>query len=139
MGALGLGLALSTIDKRIWDLVFAGTIFYLCGFMLVDRGRRTVLGYHPDLYLAVERQISEDDLRPELLVHHPSRQPEYSGWYAFAKEQDENSPDLVAWSMQDLVDHAPEAAHPFREGCGRWRWEQTERAYVPACSHQTPG
>ena len=74
-----------------------------------------------DLYLAFARPVSKGIERPAVLVHRHSKQPEYSGWYAYASEQDEHSDDLVVWSMKDLVDHSPEAARPLREGHGEWK------------------
>ena len=92
------------------------------------RRQKHTFGFNPDLYLAVARPVSEGNERPELLVHRPSKQPEYSGWYAYASE-DERSRDLVVWSMKDLIEHSPEAARPLREGHGDWKWDQTQRAY----------
>ncbi len=57
------------------------------------------------------------------------REPEYSGWYAYASEQDVASGDLVAWSLKDLIDHFPEAVRPFREGDGTWSWDHSQRTY----------
>jgi hypothetical protein len=85
----------------------------------------------PDYYLAVDRRIGEENRRPELLIHRPSKKPEYSGWYAYASDPDERPGDLVAWSMKDLIDHSPEAVHPLREGGGRWRWDEHRGTYRP--------
>ncbi len=97
--------------------------------ILSKRRAKQAFGFDPDLYLAVARPVTESTERPELLVHHRNEQPEYSGWYAYASERDEGSDDLVAWSMKDLVDHAPEAARALREGHGKWKWDHAERAY----------
>lgn len=95
----------------------------------VSRRRQTrTLGFDPDLYLAVGRGVSEEDRRPQLLLYQPSEQPEYSGWWAYASEED-RSHRFVAWSLKDLIDQAPEAAQPLREGQGRWRWDPAEGAY----------
>jgi hypothetical protein len=107
-GALGGALALWAIVSR--------------------RREKHTLGFDPDLYLAVGRPVSEGDERPKLLVHRHTKQPEYSGWYAYASEQD-CSGELVVWRMRDLVDHSPEAARPLREGHGDWRWDRAQRAY----------
>jgi hypothetical protein len=93
------------------------------------RRERRTLGFDPDLYLAVARPVSEGSRPPDLLVHHDSKQPEYSGWYAYATEREEGSDDLIVWSMRDLVDHAPEAASALREGHGTWQWDPAQRAY----------
>ncbi|MDQ6805920.1 MAG: SRPBCC domain-containing protein [Actinomycetota bacterium] len=93
------------------------------------RRRQTrTLGFDPDLFLAVGRGVSEEDRRPEWLLYQPSEQPEYSGWWAYASEED-RSHRFVAWSLKDLIDQAPEAAQPLREGQGRWRWDQANGAY----------
>jgi hypothetical protein len=97
--------------------------------VVLKRREKHTFGFNPDLYLAVARPVSEGDERPELLVHRHSKQPEYSGWYAYASEHDERSDDLVAWTMRDLVDHSPEAARPLREGHGDWKWDRAQRAY----------
>ncbi len=96
---------------------------------LARRRERATFGFDPDMYLAVARPVSEGQHPPELLVHHNPTQPEYSGWYAYATEHEEGSSDLVAWSMRDLVDHAPEAAAVLREGHGKWKWDHAQRAY----------
>jgi len=93
------------------------------------RRERRTLGFDPDLYLAVDRPVSEGSRPPDLLVHHDSKQPEYSGWYAYATERERGSEDLIVWSMRDLVDHAPEAASALREGHGTWQWDPAQRAY----------
>lgn len=135
MAIFASAIALSAIDERLGRFALAVTYVYLIGFMVrviaSERHQRKALGFHPDFYVAVQRRVGEPDRRPELLVHHPSKQPEYSGWYAFASERDQCSDDLVVWSMQDLVDYAPEAARPLREGRGQWRWDQAQRAYAP--------
>ena len=95
------------------------------------RCRKQTLGFDPDYYLAVERRVSEHGVRPELLIHRPSRHPEYSGWHAFASDQDAGSNDLITWSVEDLLDHSPEAALPLREGHGKWRWDAARHAYQP--------
>ncbi len=122
---------LEAIDERILPAVLAISAAFFLYQALAVRARRRRLGFDPDLYLAVERRVSEQDLRPELLVHHPSEQPEYSGWYVYASEQDQGSSDLVPWSMRDLLDHSPEAADPLREGHGKWRWDRARNAYSP--------
>lgn len=116
-------------DRRIFPSIFVIFTGYWLYEALAVRARRRRLGFDPDLYLAVERRVSEEDLRPELLVHHPSEQSEYSGWYVYASEQDQGSSDLVPWSMRDLLDHSPEAADPLREGHGKWRWDRARNAY----------
>ncbi|MCA1837499.1 MAG: hypothetical protein LC674_01575, partial [Actinobacteria bacterium] len=93
--------------------------------------RRQALGFDPDYYLAVERRLSKQPGRPELLIYKPTKHPEYSGWYAYASEQDLGSKDLITWSVEDLVEHAPEAALPLRHGHGRWRWDHAQHAYQP--------
>lgn len=95
------------------------------------RERRT-FGFDPDQYLAVTRPVSEGNQPPELLVRHDTTQPEYSGWYAYATAQEQASSDRVAWvawSMRDLVDHAPAAAAVLREGHGNWKWDHAQRTY----------
>jgi hypothetical protein len=94
-----------------------------------SRRRQThSLGFDPDLYLAVGRGVIEADRRPELLLYQPSEQSEYSGWWAYASEED-RSHRFVAWSLKDLIDQAPEAVQPLREGHGQWRWHQARGAY----------
>lgn len=101
----------------------------LRAFVAKRRDKQT-LGFDPDRYLAVDRPMTETSEQPQLLVHDRHREnSEYSGWYAYASEQDAGSGDLVAWSMQDLVAHSPEAAHALREGSGTWRWDQSHRTY----------
>jgi hypothetical protein len=94
-----------------------------------SRRRQTrSLGFDPDLYLSVGRGVSEENLRPEFLIHQRSEKPEYSGWWAYASKQDRTH-KFVAWSLKDLIDQAPEAAQPLREGHGRWKWDQLHQAY----------
>lgn len=83
--------------------------------ILAKRRERRTFGFDPDLYLAVTRPVSEGGQPPELLVHHDSKQPEYSGWHAYASEHEEQANDLVVWSMRDLVQHSPEAAPVLRQ------------------------
>lgn len=133
--SLGSWYGLSAIDEQLlWFLpptaLGLAAALQLRHFLSRRRQRRA-LGCDPDLYLAVERRLWEQDRRPELLVHRPSDEPEYSGWHAYASEGDEDSRDLVAWSIKDLVDQSPEAVRPLREGHGKWRWDQAERAYRP--------
>jgi hypothetical protein len=97
--------------------------------ILAKRRERRTFGFDPDLYLAVTRPVSEGDQPPELLVHHDSKQPEYSGWHAYASEHEEQANDLVVWSMRDLVQHSPEAAPVLRQSHGRWRWDRSQRVY----------
>ncbi len=105
---------LASIDAQLEDLSLALMVAVLLAWQLQSlvskRRKRTALGFNPDLYLAVERAIGEGGRPPELLIHHPSERPEYSGWYAYADERHEGPRNLVAWSMKDLVDHSPEAA-----------------------------
>ena len=94
-----------------------------------SRRRQTrSLGFDPDLYLAVGRGVSEENQRPEFLLYEDSEQPEYSGWWAYASDEDE-SHSFVAWSLKDLIDQAPEAVEPLRAGQGQWRWDQARGAY----------
>lgn len=134
LAALAGGLLASFRSIEVLDGVPFPAILILWGavslYVVVSKRReKHTFGFNPDLYLAVARPVSEGNERPELLVHRHSKQPEYSGWYAYASEQDELSGDLVVWSMKDLVDHSPEAARPLREGHGDWKWDQTQRAY----------
>lgn len=136
-GTWPVGAALGLlIDKDLGKVVLGVALAELVGILLYmiisQRRERQALGFDPDFYLAVERQVSEHDHRPELLFHQTSKQPEYSGWYAYASEQDAGSPDLVAWSLRDLIDQTPEAARPLREGHGIWKWDHATRAYSPA-------
>jgi hypothetical protein len=134
LGALALGLF--AIDPELAGL---GMTVVLTTLFAVDvlpaivskRREKRALGFEPDLYLAVARRVSEENRRPQLLVHRPSKHPEYSGWYAYASEHDECARELVTWTMKDLVDHSPEAARPLREGRGDWIWDQAQRAYRP--------
>lgn len=116
-------------------ILLAFLLAFWVGRIVTRRRRRHALGFDPDFYLAVERRVSDQDRRPELLVHHPSNHPEYSGWYAYASEQDTGSRDLVAWSLKDLIDHTPEAVRPLREGQGTWRWDQALHTYSPERAH----
>ncbi len=109
-------------------LVLAFTIVHTLRATASRRRQTRSLGFDPDLYLAVGRGVSEEDRRPELLVHQPSEQSEYSGWWAYASEED-SSHRFVAWSLKDLIDQTPEAVQPLREGQGRWRWDQADGAY----------
>ena len=135
VGFVALGAGLLEVLRQVDAL--AGVLYpavlssggALSLWAIVSRRReKYTLGFDPDLYLAVGRPVSEGDERPELLVHRHTKQPEYSGWYAYASEQD-CSGDLVVWRMRDLVDHSPEAARPLREGHGDWRWDRAQRAY----------
>ncbi len=143
-GVLALSQAvfagLASIHAQLDDLFLALMIAVLVAWQLqslVSRRReRTALGFNPDLYLAVERAIGEGGRPPELLIHQPSKRPEYSGWYAYADDRDRSKRDLVTWSMKDLIDHSPEAAGPLRAGRGKWRWDQALAAYKPI-EHQS--
>lgn len=128
----GLVAVLSSVDALsavLLPAVLAAWGAHSLWLIVTGRREKHTLGFDPDLYLAVARPVSEGDERPELLVHRHSKQPEYSGWYAYANEHDERSDDLVAWTMRDLVDHSPEAARPLREGHGDWKWDRAQRAY----------
>jgi hypothetical protein len=128
----GLVVVLSSVDALSAVLYPALLVSWGAVSLLqvvLKRREKHTFGFNPDLYLAVARPVSEGDERPELLVHRHSKQPEYSGWYAYASEHDERSDDLVAWTMRDLVDHSPEAARPLREGHGDWKWDRAQRAY----------
>lgn len=93
------------------------------------RRRQTLsLGFDPDLYLSVGRGVSEENRRPELLLYQRSEKPEYSGWWAYATEEDRTH-SFVAWSLKDIIDQAPEAVQPLREGRGQWRWDQAHHTY----------
>ena len=133
-------LAYSALAATIFALVFSVSIGVVVVPLLTystlsavsataSRRRQTrSLGFDPDLYLAVGRGVSEEDQRPELLLYQRSEQPEYSGWWAYASEED-RSQKFVAWSLKDLIDRAPEAVQPLREGQGQWRWDQACGAY----------
>ena len=128
----GLVAALQSVEALA--AAFSAAVLILWGALSLrvvhaKRRERRTLGFDPDLYLAVARPVSEGSHPPELLVHHDSKQPEYSGWYAYATEREEGSDDLIVWSMRDLVDHAPEAASALREGHGTWQWDPAQRAY----------
>ncbi len=132
--ALGAGLLVALDSTGALAGAVAPTmqvlVLVLALYSLVSRRRQKHdFGFHPGLYLAVDRPMSEGKGPPALLFHRPSAQPEYSGWYAYASEQDRHSGDLVAWSMKDLVDHSPETAGPLREGHGDWQWDRAQRAY----------
>jgi hypothetical protein len=136
VGAVGIGgpLALGSIYGQLADFVIPAALALAAAFSLRaainKRREKQTWGFDPDLYLAVARPVSDENKPPQLLVHSPSKQPEYSGWYAYASDSDdEPSDDLVVWSIRDLVDHSPEAARPLREGHGKWRWDRTQRAY----------
>jgi hypothetical protein len=141
VSALGVGavLGLASIDAQLADLalafLIAGSAAFTLRVLVSTHREKRALGFNPDYYLAVDRRIGDENRRPELLMHQPSKQPEYSGWYAYADERDEHSPDLVAWSLKDLIDHSPEAAHPFREGRGKWKWDPRLGAYKPIERH----
>ncbi len=128
----GLVAALRSIDALAGALspalltLWAASSLYV---LATKRREKQSFGFDPDLYLSVARPVSEANARPELLVHRQSKQPEYSGWYAYASEQDEDSDDLVVWSMKDLVEISPEAARALREGQGKWKWDGAQRAY----------
>ncbi len=138
--SLGLFLCLATVGMFV-ALVPGGAIGVLAVLLLAfeivhalrattSRRRQTrTLGFDPDLYLAVGRGVIEEDRRPELLLYQPSEQAEYSGWWAYASEED-RSHRFVAWSLKDLIDQAPEAVQPLREGHGQWRWDQDRGAYT---------
>jgi len=137
--ALGIALGAATVlaggkvaeAATLAALMAVGAGFSLRAGVSKLRQKRT-LGFDPDLYVAVGRRVRDENRRPELLVHQPSRHPEYSGWYAYASEQDEHSRDVGPWTLKDLVDHSPEAARPLREGHGKWEWDQAKRSYFPA-------
>jgi len=133
-----LGAAIGSLGEpavRIATTALFTFAFLLCT-RLASKGRRRhrhtkSLGFDPDYYPAVERRLSTQGGRPQLLIHQPTEHPEYSGWCAYANEQDLGSRDLVTWSVEDLVDHAPEAALPLRQGHGKWRWDDAQHAYQP--------
>jgi len=129
----GLWYAISAVDPQLFPILMWGLFALAVAIVLrseINRRRlRRALGSDPDLYLAVERRLWEQDRPPRLLVHRPDHEAEHSGWHAYASEQDEGSRDLLAWSLKDLVDQSPEAARPLREGRGKWIWDQAERAY----------
>lgn len=136
VGAIGIGgpLALGSIYGQLLDFVFPPALALVAAFSLRaaihKRREKQSWGFDPDLYLAVARPVSDENKPPQLLVHSPSKQPEHSGWYAYASDSDdESSDDLVVWSVKDLVDHSPEAARPLREGHGKWRWDGAHRTY----------
>ncbi len=83
-GALGIGLA-ELVDVPVVALFAVGAVLSLRAGVSKRRQRRT-LGFDPDLYLAVARGVSEQDRRPELLVHRASDHSEYSGWYYGARQ-----------------------------------------------------
>ena len=87
------------------------------------------LGFDPDYFLSVERRVSEQGCRPEVLIHKPSGHPEFSGWWAYAGDHADGKKDFVKWSVEDLVKHTPEAAVPLRHGHGRWKWNDAQKAY----------
>ena len=133
---VGALLALDSVAPRLLNpavaLIYAVGIIAFVAYTLLSRHRKNkTLGFNPDFYVGVERRIDDENRRPELLIHRPTEKPGYSGWYAYANERDERRRDLVAWSVQDLIDHSPEAAHPLREGHGKWRWDQHLGAYKP--------
>lgn len=138
-GVVAAAFGLSALPDRFAARFPPVVLLLLLAFWLraiaSKRRQRQALGFDPDFYLAVERRVDEHN-RPELLFHQPSQQAEYSGWYAYASEQDVASGDLVAWSLKDLIDHFPEAVRPLREGDGIWSWDQARRTYsrAPATS-----
>ncbi len=127
------GSAVGSVDG-LDGVIFPATLALLGALelraLVAKRSEKQTLGFDPDRYLAVARSVTESSERPRLLFHERSRQEsEYSGWYAYASEQDKGSDDLVAWSMKDLVAHSPEAARVLREGSGTWTWDQSQRTY----------
>ncbi len=135
--ALSTGLTdLVDVPTELVDVAFGALITLTAARSLragYSKGRQQrILGLDPDLYLAVTRALSEHDRQPEVLVHHPSQHPEYSGWYAYAGDRDEDPCDLIAWTVKDLIDHSPETARPLREGDGTWKWDHAKRSYYPA-------
>lgn len=138
VGVAALGFGLREISPGALDLMLLALISVLVvaylQMALKRRERRRhkrALGYDPDYYLSVDRRVSEQGCRPEVLVHQPSRHPEFSGWWAYAGDRAHRKEDFVTWSVGDLVDHAPEAALPLRQGHGTWRWNDSENAYQP--------
>lgn len=137
IGAIALGSALAMISMLGLPVLYALLALlgvYSLRSVIAERQRsrhRKALGYDPDYYLSVERRVSEQGRRPEVLIHEPSGHPEFSGWWAFASEQNRGPEDFVTWTVHKLVDHSPEVALPLRQGHGKWKWNDTENAYQP--------
>lgn len=130
---LGLFSAADAIDGELGRVLSLAVLAVAIALGILgvwsSRRRRRRLGFNPNLFLAVERRMSEDERRPELLLHQASKHSEYSGWYAYAGDEAVGSNNFVVWSLGDLIDCSPEAAEPLREGAGRWRWDQAHGGY----------
>lgn len=134
-----LGYGLYSIDpKLVFAVAFAGPVLALHQLVSVRRQRKN-LGFNPNFFVSVDRGVSDRAQRPSLLVHRPSDDPEYSGWSAYAVGSDKDSDDPVTWSMKDLIDHAPEAVRPLREGKGTWIWDDQQQAYRPLAAPRAGG
>lgn len=134
LGAVGLPMLLvrAGAPSAVVIVLLTGVSAGLMVSAVGARRRRTrTLGFDPDQYLAIARTVSQTSQRPEFLVHHTlDDQPSFSGWYAYAREQDQaQGGDFVTWTMQDLVDVSPEAAVVLREREGSWSWDRERHAY----------